>query len=122
MKKGKLRGQYPDGLRGQFVVHDPDNPFKQMYDEEVSITLSDWYHDQMPGLLESFISLTNPTGAEPVPNAALMNDTQNLTISVQPGTRYFFRMTNVGAFASQYFWIKNHTMKIVEVDGVYFFR
>lgn len=113
------RGQYPDGLRGQFVIHDPENPYRGQYDEEVAITLSDWYHDEMPGLLSSFISLTNPTGAEPVPDSALMNDTQNLTVTVEPGKTYFFRMTNIGAFAGQYFWIEGHTLKVIEVDGVY---
>lgn len=73
----------------------------------------------MPGMLASFISVTNPTGAEPVPNAALMNDTQNLTISVEPGKTYLFRMINIGAFAGQYIWFEDHTMRIVEVDGVY---
>ena len=48
-----------------------------------------------------------------------MNDTQNLTVPVQPGRTYFFRLTNIGAFAGQYFWIEGHTMKIIEVDGVY---
>lgn len=70
-------------------------------------------------MLTHFISVTNPTGAEPVPKSALMNDTQNLTVSVEPGRTYLFRLVNVGAFASQYFWIEGHTMKIVEVDGVW---
>lgn len=113
------RAQYPDGLRGQFLVHDPENPYAGKFDEEIPITISDWYHDQMPGLMDHFISVENPTGAEPVPNAALMNDTQNLTISVDPGKTYFFRLTNVGAFASQYFWIEGHNMTIIQVDGVY---
>ncbi len=73
----------------------------------------------MPGLLKEFISYKNPTGAEPVPNSALMNDTQNLTVSVQPGKTYFFRLANIGAFAGQYFWIEGHTMRIIEVDGIY---
>jgi iron transport multicopper oxidase len=73
----------------------------------------------MPGLIDWFMSVANPTGAEPVPNSALMNDTQNLTVAVEPGKTYFFRLTNVGAFASQYFWIEGHTMRIIEVDGVY---
>jgi iron transport multicopper oxidase len=83
------------------------------------MTVSDWYHDEMPGLLAEFISYANPTGAEPVPNSALMNDTQNFTVAVQPGKTYFFRLTNIGAFAGQYFWIEGHTMRIIEVDGVY---
>ena len=68
---------------------------------------------------ETIMKKKNPTGAEPVPKSALMNDTQNVTISVEPGKTYFFRMTNIGAFAGQYFWIEGHTMRIIEVDGVY---
>ena len=113
------KGQYPDGWRGQFIVHDPENPYRDQYDEEVALTLSDWYHDEMPGLIDFFISYANPTGAEPVPNSALINDTQNLTVSIEPGKTYFFRMTNIGAFAGQYFWIEGHEMTIIELDGVY---
>lgn len=101
------------------MITDPENPYTGQYDEELVLTLSDWYHDQFRDLLEGFISVTNPTGAEPVPNSALMNDTQNLTIPVEPGKTYLFRLANVGAFASQYFWIEGHTMKLVEVDGVW---
>jgi iron transport multicopper oxidase len=36
-------GQYPDGLRGPLVVHDPQDPFEGKYDEEVIFTVSDWY-------------------------------------------------------------------------------
>lgn len=111
--------QYPDGLRGALIVHDPDSPYKNQYDEEIVLEVSDWYHEQISTLMKSFISYTNPTGAEPVPDAALMNNTQNATISVQPGKTYMFRIINVGAFAGQYFWIEGHTMRIVEVDGVY---
>lgn len=81
--------------------------------------MSDWYHDQMRPLLKKFISVTNPSGAEPVPDGALMNDTQNLTIPVEPGKTYMFRMINMGAFAGQYLWFEGHTMRIVEVDGIY---
>ncbi|KAL0940862.1 iron transport multicopper oxidase fet3 precursor [Colletotrichum truncatum] len=111
--------QYPDGLRGPLVVHDPNSPFKGQYDEEVVVTLSDWYHDQMADLIPQFMSKGNPTGAEPVPQAALMNDTQNLKVRVQPGKTYLFRMVNMAAFAGQYVWIEGHNISIVEVDGVY---
>lgn len=70
-------------------------------------------------LIPKFISKANPTGAEPVPKAALMNDTQNLTIPVQPGKTYLFHAVNIGAFAGQYIWFEGHNMTIVEVDGVY---
>lgn len=81
--------------------------------------MSDWYHDQMPDLLKGFISKNNPTGAEPVPKNALFNETQNLSVQVQPGRTYMFRMVNIGAFAGQYVWFEGHNMTIVEVDGIY---
>jgi iron transport multicopper oxidase len=73
----------------------------------------------MHNLLASFINIANPSGAEPVPQAALFNDTQNLTVKIEPGKTYLFRMVNMGAFAAQYVWFEEHTMRIVEVDGVY---
>ena len=73
----------------------------------------------MADLIKGFISVENPTGAEPVPKAALFNDTQNLTTPVEPGKTYFFRIINLGAFAGQYVWFEGHTMQIVEVDGIY---
>ncbi|KAL1800988.1 hypothetical protein ACET3X_001330 [Alternaria dauci] len=113
------RGQYPDGLRGPLIVHDPEDPYNDLYDEEVVITLSDWYHDLMDNLLAEFINIANPSGVEPVPQSALLNDTQNLTVSIEPGKTYLFRMINMAAFAAQYVWFEDHTMRIVEIDGVY---
>ena len=69
--------------------------------------------------MKDFISVTNPTGAEPVPKAALLNDTQNLTTLVEPGKTYMFRVINMGALAAQYLWFEGHNMRIVEVDGIY---
>lgn len=90
-----------------------------MYQEELVLTVSDWYHDEMPGLISFFMSRVNPTGAEPVPQSALLNETQNLTIAVEPGKTYLFRTINIGAFAGQYIWFEGHNMTILEVDGVY---
>ncbi|KAH8656996.1 Cupredoxin [Tricladium varicosporioides] len=113
------KGQYPDGLRAPFIIHDPNFPYKDKVDQEFVLSVSDWYHKEMRVLIPKFIYKGNPTGAEPVPQAALMNDTQNLTISVQPGKTYLFHMVNIGAFAGQYIWFEGHNMTIVEVDGVY---
>lgn len=48
----------------------------------------------MRKLLKSFLSVTNPTGAEPVPKSALINDSQNITVAVQPGKTYMIRMVS----------------------------
>ncbi|KAF7556921.1 hypothetical protein G7Z17_g994 [Cylindrodendrum hubeiense] len=113
-------GQYPDGLRGPLIIRDPDFPYQDDVDEELVLTLSDWYHDEMDYLInELFMVKSNPSGAEPVPNNALMNDTINFKLPVKPNTTYRFNVVNVGAFAGQYLWIEGHTMRIVEVDGIY---
>ncbi|KAJ3520117.1 hypothetical protein NM208_g13851 [Fusarium decemcellulare] len=112
-------GQYPDGLRGPLIIHDPESPFKDKYDDEIVLSLSDWYHDEMRVLIPEFLRKGNPTGAEPVPQAALMNETQDLKVAVQPSKTYLLRLVNLGAFAGQYFWIEGHNMTIVEVDGAY---
>ncbi|KAJ3004441.1 UNVERIFIED_CONTAM: ferroxidase fet3, partial [Siphonaria sp. JEL0065] len=36
--------QYADGLRGPFIIQDPDDPYKSLYDEELIITLGDNFH------------------------------------------------------------------------------
>ncbi|KAG7117916.1 Iron transport multicopper oxidase fetC like protein [Verticillium longisporum] len=113
------QSQYPDGLRGPLVIHDPDSPFKDEYSEEIVLTLSDWYHEQMQVLIPRFLTKSNPTGAEPVPQAALMNETQNLALSVEPGKTYLIRVINMAAFAAQYLWFEGHNISIVEVDGIY---
>lgn len=54
-----------------------------------------------------------------MPDAALFNDTQNLEFKVEPGKTYLVRMINIAAFAGQFIWFEGHTMRVVEVDGVY---
>lgn len=54
-----------------------------------------------------------------MPQAALMNDTQNLTTPVEPGKTYLFRLINMGAFAAHHVWFEGHSMRIIEVDGIY---
>lgn len=100
-------------------MHDPISPYVDQYDEEIIMTLSDWYHDEMPPLLNTFISVSNPTGAEPVPDSALMNDRQKTPFNVQPGKTYLIHIVNMAAFAPQYLWFEGHIMEIVEVDGVW---
>ncbi|PBP28129.1 multicopper oxidase [Diplocarpon rosae] len=113
------KGQYPDGLRGPLIIHDPEFPYRDQVDEELVLSVSDWYHEQMNTLIPKFLNKANPTGAEPVPQNALLNDTTNLTVSVQPGKTYLFHVINMGAFAGQYLWFEGHNMTIVEVDGVF---
>ncbi|RAL13181.1 putative ferrooxidoreductase Fet3 [Aspergillus homomorphus CBS 101889] len=110
---------YPDGYRQALIVHDNTSYFANDYDEELLVTISDWYHELAEDIKPEFMSLYNPTGAEPIPNSWLFNDTQGLSLSVKPNTTYLLRLVNIAAFTAQYFYIEDHTFKIVEIDGVY---
>lgn len=114
-----MKGQYPEGLRAPFIIRDPHMPFQNQTDGEIVMSVSDWYHTSIAELTKSFLSVTNPSGAEPVPDAALMNDTSSVKINVQPNKSYMLRLVNMGGFAAHRFWVEGHTMRIVEVDGVW---
>lgn len=114
-------GQYEDGMRGLFVIEDGENNknFPYEYDEDVMLSIGEWYDTTVDVLTRKFLNLNNPTGAEPIPQNLILNNTMNLTWEVQPDTTYLLRIVNVGGFVSQYFWIEDHEMEVVEVDGVY---
>ena len=110
---------YPDGYRQALIVHDDNAYFHDQYDEEFVVTISDWYHELVEGIAPDFLSVYNPTGAEPIPDAFLFNDTLNSSLPVKPNTTYLIRLINIGAFVAQYFYIEGHNFTIVEIDGVY---
>lgn len=111
-------GQYGDGMRGVFII-EPEDGYPYDFDEEVVLTLSEWYHDSADVLIPKFLSLFNPTGAEPIPQNLLFNDTRNATWNVETNKTYFLRIINVGGFVSQYFWIEDHEFDVIEVDGIF---
>lgn len=63
------QGQYVDGFRAPLVLHPSTETYQ--YDEEFTVILGDWYHQQHAELLQSFISIGNPAGNEPIPGNAL---------------------------------------------------
>ncbi|PYH43920.1 multicopper oxidase [Aspergillus saccharolyticus JOP 1030-1] len=109
--------QYPDGLRGLLIVYDAASPYFGQYDEDIAMSVSDWYHDQMPEMMPQY--LHQSMLHDPVPDSLLINDTQNLQIPLRPDTRYLVRIANIGGFMGQYVSIEDHEMTIIEVDGVY---
>ncbi|TDL21948.1 Fet3 protein [Rickenella mellea] len=118
-------GQYVDGLRAPFVLHPPTEVHK--YDEEFTVVLGDWYHEEHSVQLNKFINVANPGGAEPIPDSALIYFAQNTTylpgfgtntsLPFTPGKTYRLRIVNTSAFAAFFFWIDGHDMRIIEVDG-----
>jgi iron transport multicopper oxidase len=80
-----------------------------------------WYQDQAPALINYYQSDANEDdgGPEPIPNSALMQDTQNPQITVQPNKTYLIHVINIGSFVGSYLTLDRHEMTIVAVDGVY---
>lgn len=109
--------QFGDGMRGAFIIHDEDEPFH--YDEDMTIQLSDLYWKPYYDVQDEFLSRFNPTGAEPIPQNLLFNNTLNATLNFEPEKTYLLRFINSGLFVSQYVSLEDHEMTIVEVDGVY---
>lgn len=109
--------QYGDGMRGAFIIHDENEPFK--YDEEMVIQLSDLYHKPTEDVTNEFMSRYNPTGAEPIPQNMLFNNSLNATIDFELGKTYLLRFINSGLFVAQYIALDSHEFTIVEIDGVY---
>lgn len=128
--------QYSDGLRGMFIVMPKEGLLlnvpacaasdqeclltlsKLKYDVAVPLTIGDWYHEESSDIMHSFLNKFNPTGAEPIPQNSLFNDTKNSTWTVEPETTYFLQVVNMGMFVSQHLYLEGHTFTVVEIDGV----
>jgi iron transport multicopper oxidase len=83
------------------------------------LSLTDLYHVEAPYLVNYFLSANNYNGAEPVPDAALINEGQNAKFDITPGKTYMFHVVNMGALAGQFLQFDQHNMTIIEADGVY---
>jgi iron transport multicopper oxidase len=83
------------------------------------LSLTDLYHVEAPYLVNYFLSANNYNGAEPVPDAALINEGQNAKFNITPGKTYMFHVVNMGALAGQFLQFDQHNMTIIEADGVY---
>ncbi|EIW60660.1 phenoloxidase [Trametes versicolor FP-101664 SS1] len=115
-----LSTQYCDGLRGPFVVYDPNDPHASLYDvdnDDTVITLADWYHTAAklgpafpPGSDATLINGLGRTAA--TPNADLA------VISVTHGKRYRFRLVSMSCDPAYTFSIDDHSMTIIEADSV----
>ncbi|KAL2839493.1 Cupredoxin [Aspergillus pseudoustus] len=110
--------QVADGLRGLLIVRDPASPYKDQYDEEIVLTVSDWYHRPVTDLLAGSGDEDNFVTA-PLPDSILLNDGRDLDVHVQSDKTYFIRVGNVGGFTGLYFHITDHELVVVETDGVY---
>ncbi|KAF5391088.1 hypothetical protein D9757_003138 [Collybiopsis confluens] len=127
-----LSTQYCDGLRGAFVVYDPNDPLGDLYDvdESTVITLSDWYHTVAPEAQATFFQ----SGTVPIPDSGLINGVGRYiggtidivilargpyaVINVVQGKRYRFRVFALSCRPFFTWSIDNHNLTVMEFDGV----
>ncbi|KAI0800672.1 bilirubin oxidase [Fomes fomentarius] len=114
-----LSTQYCDGLRGPFVVYDPNDPHKRLYDvdnDSTVITLSDWYHvaaRSIVGRATSDSTLINGFGRSIQTSSAEL-----AVIKVTHGKRYRFRLVSMSCDPNYIFSIDKHDMTVIEADAV----
>ncbi|KAF4618867.1 hypothetical protein D9613_009652 [Agrocybe pediades] len=110
--------QYCDGLRGAFIVYDPDDPHKALYDidnEDTIITLSDWYH--VPSPQESTIPTFDATLINGLGRYRTGPASPLAVVNVQAGKRYRFRLISMSCDPNFVFSIDGHSLKVIEADG-----
>ncbi|GAB7339909.1 hypothetical protein MBLNU457_6435t2 [Dothideomycetes sp. NU457] len=111
-------GQYPDGLWGPLIIHDPNPPFE--FDEEITVTLTDWFHTEMPQLMSIYESHAGEAeDGSPNPDVALINTGVNVSIPVKPGKTYFVHIICPSNYIGHAWLFDGHPQTTVEIDGVY---
>jgi iron transport multicopper oxidase len=121
-----LSTQYCDGLRGAFVIYDPNDPQAHLYDvddDTTIIELADYYHNPAPALQAKFFN----DAVVPIPDSGLINGkgrfvggpaTPFHVLNVDAGKRYRLRFINTACRPSYRVSIDRHNLTIIEVDGI----
>ncbi|OLN85996.1 Iron transport multicopper oxidase FET3-like protein 2 [Colletotrichum chlorophyti] len=112
-------GQYPDGMRGPMIIHDPNDPYAGQYDEEYLLTMSDWYDEQSLTLMKTMFLPNNTRFAPPLPNSMVVNDGQGTNYNFQKGKTYRFRMINYASLAAFMVHFDSHDMNVIMSDSAY---
>ncbi|KAL0958134.1 hypothetical protein HGRIS_000302 [Hohenbuehelia grisea] len=122
----QLSVQYVDGLRGPLVIYDPDDPHKDLYDvddESTIIQVGDWWQNSSLPMLTGY----EATGIVPVSDSGTVNGAGRFNggpavpwsvLNVVKGKRYRFRIINESARNVFTLSFDNHSLTIIEADGV----
>ncbi|KAF8943046.1 hypothetical protein BGZ47_005845 [Haplosporangium gracile] len=139
--------QYVDGIVGPLIIHSPDEPHLDKYDQDMVMMVSDHYHTDSASLIAWYLS-TASEGVEPVPDNGLINGRNSFNCSmaaealfpttpgsgndkdrcfsnapqavfeVESGLTYRIRIINTGSFADFKISVDEHELTVIEADGV----
>ncbi len=118
--------QYGDGLKGALIIQDPNDPWKDFYDDEDILQISDWYHTPLYILL---IPVITHDILEPTPETGLINGigqyncttTGNCSYyraTIRPNTIKRFRIISTAVMLTITLTIDQHEMRVIEADGI----
>lgn len=85
------------------------------------MTLSDWYHEQTPDLINTYQSYSGEA-ADGVPaptGGGLINSGKNVSINVLPNKTYLVRIICSASYPGHAWLFDGHEQTTVEVDGTY---
>lgn len=130
--------QYADGVLGPVVIHSKEEQklVGGLYDHEMVIMVSDYYHDVAENYLDDYLASNNEND-EPTPDNGWIQgsnvfnkpndyyrDTEMIQehsayhmFNLKPDTKYRLRIINSGFFADLDYSIDQHPLKIIEADG-----
>ncbi|KAJ6478933.1 extracellular multicopper oxidase [Mycena sanguinolenta] len=126
-----IDNQYSDGVVGPLIVHPTagNPPLIPVYDAEMIVQLSDWYHQLAASYVATFLSPEGTDGipgAEPVPDTGIINGLGQyhatgsfFTASRPLATAYRLRLIHTGSFPSIRFSLDSHVLTVIEADGTF---
>ncbi|CAG8787523.1 16442_t:CDS:2, partial [Racocetra fulgida] len=100
------------------VIHDPDDPYKPEYDEEIIVMLNDYYHTNAQVLLKQFLT-PESKGEEAPPGSKCVDNAGLAKFEFVQNKKYRLRIINTSGFSSFLFSIDKHEMEVIEADGLY---
>ncbi|KAJ2775380.1 ferroxidase fet3 [Coemansia nantahalensis] len=114
-------GQYVDGLRAPLISHRPQEPYR--YDEDITMMLEAWYRRESRDIHDQLLSTSEAVRTAPFRPYMLVNsvggpDLNRTTLRFTPGKTYRLRLINVSGTGMVRFGIEQHTMQVIEVDGI----
>ncbi|KAK2007547.1 multicopper oxidase [Colletotrichum eremochloae] len=112
-------GQYPDGLRGPLIIHDPKDPYAGRYDEEYIVSASDWYNEETIPLVRKMLLPPNPMATPPIPSGMVVNDGLGANFKFEKGKTYRIRLINYSALVSFMVHFDSHDMNVIMSDAAY---
>ncbi|KAJ2160000.1 ferroxidase fet3 [Coemansia sp. RSA 552] len=114
--------QNMDGLCTPFIIRE-QHPHAHNYNEEVLISLEDWFPTESIKKIESLIKPGSQTSTSPKYHAFGLingyNGNDTTPIKFTPGKRYRFRIVSMATEESWKFSIPGHKLEVIEVDGTY---